>query len=147
RCIWARSASANSAAVAILKRRSVVLCRSSSSRMRASSLRLKRGSVRSLCARAARRRAVHRADRLPHRRNDLHRRRAGNESLMKVFEQIERRRHWSEDEALIIEQVRRLAETVIRPNADHHDRTAEFPWRNVEAINDLGLNGLFVPEA
>src|SRR5690606_17700934 len=66
---------------------------------------------------------------------------------MKVFEQIERRRHWTEDEALIIEQVRRLAETVIRPNADHHDRTAEFPWRNVEAINDLGLNGLFVPEA
>ena len=66
---------------------------------------------------------------------------------MKVFEQIERHRRWSEDESLILEQVRRLAETVIAPNADHHDRTAEFPWRNVEAINELGLNGLFVPEA
>lgn len=66
---------------------------------------------------------------------------------MKIFEQIERRRRWSEDEALILEQVRRVADNVIAPNADHYDRTGEFPWKNVQALNELGLNGLFVPEA
>jgi len=66
---------------------------------------------------------------------------------MKIFEQIERRRRWSEDEALILEQVRRLADEVIAPNAEYYDRTGEFPWKNIEAINELGLNGLFVPEA
>lgn len=66
---------------------------------------------------------------------------------MKVFEQIERRRRWSEDEALVLEQVRRVADTVIAPNAEHYDRTGEFPWKSVKAINELGLNGIFVPEA
>lgn len=65
---------------------------------------------------------------------------------MKIFEQIDRRRRWSEDEALILDQVRRLADEVIAPNAEHYDRTGEFPWKNIEAINELGLNGLFVPE-
>jgi len=65
---------------------------------------------------------------------------------MKIFEQIDRRRRWSDDEALILEQVRRLADEVIAPNAEHYDRTGEFPWKNIEAINELGLNGLFVPE-
>lgn len=66
---------------------------------------------------------------------------------MKVFEQLERRRLWNEDERLILEQVRRVADTVIAPSAEHYDRTGEFPWKNVEALNELGLNGLFVPEA
>ncbi|HEX7072859.1 MAG TPA: acyl-CoA dehydrogenase family protein [Hyphomicrobiaceae bacterium] len=66
---------------------------------------------------------------------------------MKVFEQLERRRRWNEEEALILEQVRRVADTVIAPNAEHYDRTGEFPWKNIEALNALGLNGLFVPEA
>lgn len=66
---------------------------------------------------------------------------------MKVFEQLERRKRWSEDEALVLDQVRRLADTVIAPNAEHYDRTGEFPWKNIEAINELGLNALFVPEA
>lgn len=66
---------------------------------------------------------------------------------MKIFEQLERRKRWSEDEALILDQVRRLADTVIAPNAEHFDRTGEFPWKNIEAINQLGLNALFVPEA
>jgi alkylation response protein AidB-like acyl-CoA dehydrogenase len=66
---------------------------------------------------------------------------------MKIFETIERRRSWSEDERLVLEQVRRLADEVIAPRAEHHDRTGEFPTANVEAINALGLNGIFVPEA
>ena len=66
---------------------------------------------------------------------------------MKVFEQIERRRRWNEEEALVLEQVRRVANAVIAPNAEHYDRTGEFPWKNIQAINELGLNGVFVPEA
>src|SRR5690606_29062396 len=36
-------------------------------------------------------------------------------------------------------------DTVIAPNAAKYDETGEFPWENVEAINELGLNGIFLP--
>lgn len=66
---------------------------------------------------------------------------------MKVFDQLARSRAWAEDEGMVLDQVRRLAAEVIAPKAEHHDATGEFPWANVEAINALGLNALFVPEA
>lgn len=66
---------------------------------------------------------------------------------MKIFDQIEQRRAWSSDEVLIRDSVRRLCDEVIAPSATEYDRTGEFPWANVKAINALGLNGLFVPEA
>lgn len=66
---------------------------------------------------------------------------------MKVFEQLERTRDWSEDERMVLDQVRRLATEVIAPRAEHYDRTGEFPWENIKAINELGLNAIFVPEA
>lgn len=66
---------------------------------------------------------------------------------MRIFEDIEARRGWSADEQLVLDQVRRVCDEVIRPNADRIDRTGEFPWDNVRALNALGLNGLFVPEA
>ena len=66
---------------------------------------------------------------------------------MKIFEQLERRRAWSADEALVLDQVRRLAADVIAPNAARYDRLQEFPWDNVRALNELGLNAIFVPEA
>lgn len=66
---------------------------------------------------------------------------------MRIFEDIEARRGWSADEQLVLDQVRRVCDEMIRPNADHVDRTGEFPWDNVRALNALGLNGLFVPEA
>src|SRR5262245_60897605 len=66
---------------------------------------------------------------------------------MKVFDQLERRRDWSEEETLILDAVRRLAADVIAPAAEEADRTAAFPWKNIEAINALGLNAIFVPEA
>jgi acyl-CoA dehydrogenase len=43
--------------------------------------------------------------------------------------------------------VQTFARTQFAPRAEHCDRTAEFPWDNVEAINALGLNAMFVPEA
>jgi alkylation response protein AidB-like acyl-CoA dehydrogenase len=66
---------------------------------------------------------------------------------MTVFDRLERRRGWTEDEQLVLDQVRRLCSETIAPNAARFDRSAEFPWPNIHAINALGLNGLFVPEA
>jgi alkylation response protein AidB-like acyl-CoA dehydrogenase len=66
---------------------------------------------------------------------------------MNIFEQLERRRAWSDDEVLIRDSVRRLCDEVIAPAAADYDRSGEFPWTNVQALNALGLNGLFVPEA
>lgn len=66
---------------------------------------------------------------------------------MKVLERLERRRRWSEDERMVLEQVQRLADEVIAPHAEHYDRTGEFPSACVEKINELGLNAIFVPEA
>jgi alkylation response protein AidB-like acyl-CoA dehydrogenase len=65
---------------------------------------------------------------------------------MKIFDQLERQRAWSEDERLVIDQVRRLADETIAPNAEKYDRSGEFPISSIEAINNLGLNGLFIPE-
>src|SRR5256714_298236 len=39
-----------------------------------------------------------------------------------------------------------LARDEIAPRAAQYDRSAEFPWENVRAINALGLNAMFVPE-
>jgi acyl-CoA dehydrogenase len=65
---------------------------------------------------------------------------------MSIFEQLERARNWDEDDKLILSQVDRLCADVIDPNAAHADATGEFPWVNVRAINELGLNGVFIPE-
>ena len=48
---------------------------------------------------------------------------------------------------MLIESVRTLARDRIAPNAARYDRSGEFPWENVEAINALGLNAMFIPEA
>jgi len=66
---------------------------------------------------------------------------------MNVIERLESRRERSEEERLVLDQVARLADEVIAPRAAHHDHTAEFPADNLEAINELGLNAIFVPEA
>lgn len=66
---------------------------------------------------------------------------------MKIFEQLERSRHWTEDEAIVLDQVRRICDDTIAPNAERYDREAVFPQASMDAVNGLGLNGLFIPEA
>ena len=66
---------------------------------------------------------------------------------MKIFEQIERRRSWSDEERAVLAQLHRVADEVIAPNAARYDETEEFPWRNLKALNEIGLNGIFVPAA
>ena len=51
----------------------------------------------------------------------------------------------SEEERILLESVRQVAKDVIAPNASHYDDTGEFPWKNIRAMNDLGLNGVFIP--
>jgi alkylation response protein AidB-like acyl-CoA dehydrogenase len=66
---------------------------------------------------------------------------------MKVFERLQQAHAWNTEEQLILDQVHRIAEEIIAPNAARYDRTGEFPWDNIRAINELGLNAIFVPEA
>jgi alkylation response protein AidB-like acyl-CoA dehydrogenase len=66
---------------------------------------------------------------------------------LSVFERLDRARAWSPDEVLVLDQVDRLIDATIAPRAANHDRTGQFPWENIKAINNLGLNAIFVPEA
>lgn len=50
------------------------------------------------------------------------------------------------EEAMVVDSVRALCRDLIAPAAERHDRSGEFPWENVRAMNELGLNGMFVPE-
>jgi len=51
------------------------------------------------------------------------------------------------EERLLLDSVRALAEGEIAPRAAAYDRSGHFPWDNIRAINGLGLNAMFVPEA
>jgi acyl-CoA dehydrogenase len=52
----------------------------------------------------------------------------------------------NDDGMMLLDSVRTLAASEIAPRAEHYDRTKEFPWDNVAAINALGLNTMFLPE-
>lgn len=66
---------------------------------------------------------------------------------MKIFETLQHRRQWNEDERLVLDQVQRLADELVAPNAARYDESGEFPWENIKALNELGANTMFVPEA
>jgi acyl-CoA dehydrogenase len=64
---------------------------------------------------------------------------------MSVFDRLDATLRLPDDEMMLLESLRRLAADVIKPRAARYDETAEFPWANVKAINDLGLNTMFIP--
>jgi alkylation response protein AidB-like acyl-CoA dehydrogenase len=66
---------------------------------------------------------------------------------MNVLERLDARLPLNEDEAMILESVRSLVRDEIAPRAEHYDESGEFPWENINAINELGLNAMFIPEA
>ena len=66
---------------------------------------------------------------------------------MQVFERIDANVVLAEEERLLVESVRTIAREVIEPRAAGYDRSAQFPWDNVRALNELGLNAMFVPAA
>jgi butyryl-CoA dehydrogenase len=53
----------------------------------------------------------------------------------------------SEDQQAVRQMVREFAESEIRPVAAEIDETHEFPTANVKKMAELGLLGMFVPEA
>ena len=66
---------------------------------------------------------------------------------MKIFERLDSSVAYSNEERMLIDAVRTLARDQIAPRAAGYDKSGEFPWDNVKAINALGLNAMFVPEA
>lgn len=66
---------------------------------------------------------------------------------MNVLDRLDAQLNLPETEAMLLDSVRRLATEVLQPSAAHYDETAEFPWANVQAINALGLNTMFIPAA
>src|SRR5512140_1686950 len=66
---------------------------------------------------------------------------------MNTLERLDASLKLPEDERMLLASVQALARDQFAPRAEHYDRSAEFPWDNVRAINALGLNAMFVPEA
>ena len=65
---------------------------------------------------------------------------------MKLFNRLDKLPALNAEELALLESLRALCRDQIAPRAAHYDRSAEFPWGNVEAINALGLNAMFIPE-
>jgi len=66
---------------------------------------------------------------------------------MIVFERLDNSQRFSDEERMLIESVRAIARDQVAPRAAEHDRSGEFPHENIAAINALGLNAMFIPEA
>ncbi|WP_170954748.1 acyl-CoA dehydrogenase family protein [Polaromonas sp. AER18D-145] len=65
---------------------------------------------------------------------------------MNIFERLDSAIELSEDEAMLLDSVRTLARGEFTQRAAHYDKSGEFPWDNIKAINNLGLNAMFIPE-
>lgn len=66
---------------------------------------------------------------------------------MNFLEKLDARLALSDEEKMLLDSVQTLAREQIAPRAEHYDKTGDFPWDNVRAINNLGLNAMFIPEA
>src|SRR5437868_8980386 len=64
-----------------------------------------------------------------------------------VFDRLDALPALSQEERQLLDSVTALARDEIAPRAAEYDRSGEFPWDNIRAINALGLNAMFVPEA
>jgi len=54
--------------------------------------------------------------------------------------------HMTEEQKMMRDMVRRLAQNEIAPRAAHYDRTHEYPWENIRKMSELGLMGVPIPE-
>jgi acyl-CoA dehydrogenase len=52
----------------------------------------------------------------------------------------------SQDEVEFVAYVTEVVRDKIAPRAEELDQSAEFPWDNMRLLNELGLNGVFIPE-
>lgn len=65
---------------------------------------------------------------------------------MNALDRVDAAVAFADEERMLIESVRALARDRVAPNAARYDASGEFPWENIEAINALGLNAMFIPE-
>ncbi|MHB8157782.1 MAG: acyl-CoA dehydrogenase [Desulfocucumaceae bacterium] len=54
--------------------------------------------------------------------------------------------HLTEEQKMMRDMVRKLANNEIAPRAAHYDITHEFPWENIKKMSELGLMGVPIPE-
>ncbi|MGE3782317.1 MAG: acyl-CoA dehydrogenase family protein [Alphaproteobacteria bacterium] len=66
---------------------------------------------------------------------------------MILFDRLDAIPPLSPEERLLLDSVKGLVRDKVAPRAAEYDRGGEFPWDNIHAINALGLNAMFVPEA
>lgn len=67
--------------------------------------------------------------------------------MSKVLERMVASLPLAGEERMLLDAVERAAANIIGPNAARYDREASFPEESMAAINELGLNAMFVPEA
>ena len=65
---------------------------------------------------------------------------------MLVFDRLKSQLDLPEEEQLVVDSVRQMSGERIAPRAEAYDQNGKFPWDNVEDINELGLNAMFVPD-
>ena len=65
---------------------------------------------------------------------------------MKVLNRLDNSLNLPEEEVLLLGAVRALCRDQIGPRAAAYDQSGEFPWDNIDGINELGLNGMFIPD-
>jgi alkylation response protein AidB-like acyl-CoA dehydrogenase len=65
---------------------------------------------------------------------------------MNVLTRLDAAQNWNQEESMLLDSVRQLAREKIAPRAAAYDKSGEFPWDNVQEINALGLNAMFIPE-
>ncbi|AHG64146.1 acyl-CoA dehydrogenase family protein [Advenella mimigardefordensis] len=65
---------------------------------------------------------------------------------MNILESIDAGLPWSDEEQMLLDSVQSVCDTLIQPHAAAYDKNSEFPWDNIRAINELGLNAMFIPE-
>lgn len=66
---------------------------------------------------------------------------------MNILERLDNSLPFSDEEQMLLDSVKSLCRDQISPNSATYDKSGEFPWDNINAINALGLNAMFVPEA
>jgi len=66
---------------------------------------------------------------------------------LNILERLDNSLPFSDEEQMLLDSVKSLCRDQISPNSATYDKSGEFPWDNINAINALGLNAMFVPEA
>ena len=65
---------------------------------------------------------------------------------MTFLDRLSAKRQWTEEERLVLDQVTRVADEIIAPAAAGYDQSRDYPEDSMAALNELGMNAIFVPE-